>query len=67
MSLKASGGWLREMLSISMCSEYLEDSFKNYPPETTYDGNCNVQIIQRDLDILVVSKVSQKEFDINAH
>ena len=55
------------MLSISMCNEYIEESFKNYPPEKLYDGNCNVQILQRDLDILVMSKVSQKEFDINAH
>lgn len=60
MSLKVTGGWLRENLSYSLCNEYIENSFKNFPPEANYDGNCKIPVLERDLDVLVMSKVSQK-------
>ena len=56
VGLKVTGGWLRSRLNDSFCSDYIEYSIKNYPPEE-YSQNCNVNTFNGDLDIMLETKV----------
>ena len=68
VSLRASGGWLREKLSQSLCSEQIDKAIedlskdKEFKPPTI----CHYALMKRDIDIFVLSKVPHKEFDIDA-